>query len=136
MTQALDFPADPKSLAALSLAPLVAVAWAEAGMDDEERKLMLSWAAEIGLTKSDAAYELLEDWLAKRPGPQLLELWKSRYVNTLSRSLSREAKEELKRHLLHRARTLVQATGSFSGVAQTSSTREQTVMDEIERAFP
>jgi hypothetical protein len=136
MTQALDFPADPKSLAALSLAPLVAVAWAEAGMDDEERKLMLSWAAEIGLTKSDSAYELLEDWLAKRPGPQLLELWKSRYVNTLSRSLSREAKEELKRHLLHRARALVQATGSFSGVAQTSSTREQTVIDEIESAFP
>jgi len=135
MDQKPDFPANGKLLAALSLAPFVAVAWAEAGLDDVERALVLSWAAELGLTKADSGYVLLEHWLRAPPSPRLLAVWKSHYVDALSRSLSSEAREEFKRHVMRRMRALVQTTGGFSSVRRTPSASEQLVIHDIESAF-
>ncbi len=87
---------DSKSLAALSLAPLVAMAWADGSVDGTERSLVLSWAAELGLSPRDASYQLLESLLAKPPTPELLGAWNRDYVSELSLTLSQEANRELK----------------------------------------
>ena len=126
---------DSKSLAALSLAPLVAMAWAEAGVDDKERSMVLSWAAELGLTNEDPGYRSLEEWLAKPPTPELLAAWKRDYVGALSLALTQEARRELKTQVLGRARAVAQATGAFSGIGQTLSSAEQAIIEEIESAL-
>ena len=124
-----------KLLAALSLAPLVAVAWAEGGVDDREKSLVLSWAKDAGLREGDHAYGLVEQWLAAPPSPELLALWKAHYAARLSLVLTADAKRELKLHLLDRARALIEATGAFSGIGQSPSHAEQSVIDEITAAL-
>lgn len=42
MNEPLDWHADPSLLSVLSLAPLVAIAWAEAGIDAAEREMLRS----------------------------------------------------------------------------------------------
>lgn len=135
MDQRFAFQPHGKMLAALSLAPFVAVAWAEAGVDDAERALVLSWAAELGLTKGEPGYALLEHWLSEPPASHLLETWKRHYVDALSRSLSSEAKKEFKRHVMRRARELVQTASDLSSVDQAPSGNEHAVMGEIDSAL-
>jgi hypothetical protein len=126
---------EAKSLAALSLAPLVAIAAAEGGVDDREKSLVLAWAADAGLRQRDAAYGLVEQWLAAPPGRELLALWKTHYVARLSLMLTPEAKRAFKVELLNRARVLIEATGAFSGIGQSPSRAEQAVIHEIDAAL-
>ena len=126
---------DSKSRAAFSLAPLVAMAWADGDVDDAERSLVLSWAAELGLNQRDASHQLVESWLAKPPTPELLVAWSRDYVGELSLALSQEAKRELKLMLQRRARAVAQAAGPFSGIGHTLSSAQQAVMEEIEKAL-
>ena len=126
---------EAKSLAALSLAPLVAIAGAEGGVDDREKSLVLAWAGDAGLHQRDAAYGLVEQWLAAPPSPELLAIWKTHYVTRLSLMLTPEAKRALKLELLNRARALIEATGAFSGIGQSPSRAEQAVIDEIDAAL-
>lgn len=121
-------------LGALSLAPLVAMAWAEDGVDASQRSLVLAGAAELGLSKTDPDYRLLERWLAEPP-LELLGTWKRDYVGALSPTWSPEAKRELKSEILARARAVAEATGAFSGIGRMLSGAEQAVLEEIEDAL-
>ena len=78
------------TLAALSLTPLVAVAWADGNIDDKERSVAFSEAAEMGVARQDIAHQLFETWLAEPPPPELLAAWKD-YIGALSATLSPEA---------------------------------------------
>ncbi|HZR03920.1 MAG TPA: hypothetical protein VFA81_12190, partial [Burkholderiales bacterium] len=112
----------------------VAVAWAEDGIDDHERRIVLARATELGLREADAGYRLLERWLAEPP-PELLANWKRDYVGGLSLILTHEAKHELKSQILAGARRLAEANDALSGAGRALSDAEQAVLEEIEDAF-
>ena len=123
-----------ETLAALSLIPLVAVAWADGSIDDKERSAVLSAAVEVGLSKQDISYQLFERWLAEPPTPALLANRKD-YIVALSVTLSHQAKHALKLELMGRAREVAKATGGFLGLGQKVSSVERAVLEELERAF-
>ena len=123
------------TLAALSLVPLVAVAWADGSIDDKEREVAFSRAAEQGLGKQDVAYQMFEHWLADRPPPGLLAAWKS-YIGALSPTLSDEARRALKRELLDRTRAVAGAAGGFLGIGRKISPAEEHVLTELDAAIP
>jgi tellurite resistance protein len=58
----------PETLAALGLVPLVAVAWADGKLDDDEREAVLSAARGLGLEEGGPADRLLVGWRSSRPG--------------------------------------------------------------------
>lgn len=126
---------DSNALAALSLVPLVAIAWADGRIDDQERTVALAKATEIGLNKQDVSYQLFARWLAHRPPPELLAAWKE-YITALSATLTPEAVQALKRDLLHRARSVAEASGGFLGIGRGPSASEAAILDELENAFP
>jgi hypothetical protein len=130
---ALNLPGE--TLAALSLVPLVVVAWADGSIDDKERSAVLSAAEEAGMSKQGVSYQLLEQWLAERPPPEMLAKWKD-YIDALSATLSEEARQVLKSTLLGRARGIAEAAGGFLGMGQRVSSAERAVLEELERAFP
>jgi uncharacterized membrane protein YebE (DUF533 family) len=53
------------TLAALSVAPLVVVAWADGGIDDKERSAVLAGAAEAGLGRQDVGRPCCMDTLSR-----------------------------------------------------------------------
>jgi hypothetical protein len=63
--EALGFTPDTAVL--LPFVPLVQVAWAEGGVNDAERKLIVRLARSRGITEGSAADRQLADWLQKRP---------------------------------------------------------------------
>jgi hypothetical protein len=63
--EALGFTPDTVSL--LPLVPIVQVAWAERGVSDEERQLIVQFARERGIEPGSAANSQLAAWLEQRP---------------------------------------------------------------------
>jgi len=130
--QQLDIGAE--TLAALSLVPLIAVAWADGSIDSKERRAVLSAAEQKGVGTEHPGYPLLERWLQEQPDPALLAAWKE-YVSILSQTLDESALSDLKAGLLGRARAVAEAAGGLLGLGNRVSKSEQAVLDELEQAF-
>jgi hypothetical protein len=123
-----------ETLAALSLVPLVEVAWADESLDARERTALLEAAEQAGISKGSASYQIIEEWFRERPSAHLFAAWKA-YVDALSRTLDVRAKQALKEEVLGRARMVAEAAGGFLGLGKRISNAEQAVLTELERAF-
>jgi len=126
---ALDIRSD--TLVALSLVPLVEVAWADGTIDDSERSAILSAAEDSGLSGESAA--LLDGWLVTQPSNKVLSAWKD-YVAALTSTMDVAARDKLKQELLSRARTVAESAGGFLGIGKISSAEEDK-LEELARAF-
>lgn len=122
------------TVAALSLVPLVAVAWADGEISDKERAAVLSGAEGAGMSRAEAGYAVLERWLRTKPEAGLLDTWKS-YVRALSATMGADTKQALRSQLLGRARAVAEATGGVLGFGNKVSASEQAVLDDLDRAF-
>lgn len=122
-----------EALAALTLYPLVAVAWADGRVDGRERHAVLDAALECGLERRGVSYALLEDWLKQQPDGVLLAAWQS-FVNELSGRVTPEWRATFQREILTRARAVANATGGFLALDKTSNS-EQRVLDMLHAAF-
>jgi hypothetical protein len=122
------------SLTALSLVPMVLVAWADGGVEQKERDAILSGAEKAGLDADNAGYPLLKAWLSHKPPAELASTWKL-YVAALSETLDNDAKHRLKDELLGRAKTVAEAAGGFFGLTQGVSASEKAVLADLEQAF-
>ena len=123
-----------ETLAALSLVPLIAVAWADGSLDAKERRAVLTAAEQRGMEKEHAGYQLLNRWLGKKPETRLLDVWRG-YVIALSPKLSEPARNALKDDLLGRARAVAEAAGGLLGLGNRVTKSEQAVLNELEQAF-
>src|SRR5262249_12906702 len=65
------------TIAALSVVPLIQVAWADGAIQDNERTAVLQGAHGKGLEEGTDGYELLQAWLKRRPGDELFTAWES-----------------------------------------------------------
>lgn len=129
---ALDIGSD--TLVALSLVPLVEVAWADGTVDEKESQAILAAAEAAGLDREGASGQLLNRWLAEKPDREVLATWKE-YVSALSKTLSGERRDALKQGLLRRARSVAEASGGVLGLGSKVSKSEQAVLDEFEQVF-
>jgi hypothetical protein len=120
-------------LAAFSLTPLVAVAWADRRLDEKERRAVIAAAEKMGVAPGSAAHSLLESWLEHRPPPELLDAWVA-FVNAPRPDLAAADRQRLKEDTLERARRIAEAAGGFLGVGGVGKA-EREVLERIERAF-
>ena len=120
--------------AALSLLPLVEVAWADGEVDAKEREAVLSAAEANGITRSSASWVLLESWLADRPPAGYLEAWGASMV-AICAQLKPDERAAMCREVTGRARRVAEATGGFLGLGNRISSDEQRVLDELGKAF-
>jgi hypothetical protein len=123
------------TVAALSLVPLVAVAWADGAIDGRERGAVLAGAAEVGVGRQDVSHQLLDRWLAERPPPGLLAAWTD-YARAVSATMDDEAKRALRAQLLGRTRKVAEAAGGVLGIGRKVSDAEEAVLRSLESAFP
>lgn len=122
------------TLAAMTLVPLVEVAWADGKMDAPEKEAILKGAEAQGIESGSDAFALLEDWLENRPPPRLLAAWRD-YIGALCEEMLPEDRKALKREVLSRARVVAEAAGGFLGLGAKVSREEKQVYGILETAF-
>ena len=123
-----------ETVAALSIAPLVAVAWADGKLDDRERAAVLKGATESGIAPGSTGYELLERWLGQPPDANLRTAWLS-LVEGIVESMSPAEVSELRASLLDRARAVATASGGFLGLGSKISAAEESILQKLEAGF-
>ncbi len=123
-----------KSFVALTLLPLVRVAWADGAVQDRERAAILEAAAAEGITVDTDNYKLLEGWLDERPEPALLEAWRD-YAVALTRELDADSLAEVRRITLERARRIADSSGGILGLVSRISKNEELALIDLGRAF-
>lgn len=124
----------PETVAALSIVPLVEVAWADGSLDTRERRAILDRARDSGIAPGSTEHTLLEAWLDRRPEPKLLTAW-THMVQGMSQQLGPDGTARLKAGLLDRARAVAAASGGVLGLGSKVSSAEATVLAELEAAF-
>ena len=134
LQQMADADIQPETFAAVSLIPVVAVAWADSTIDDKERAAILSAAAEQGLADSGPAQQLLEDWLTTQPADDLLAAW-TEYIRAFCETVSTEARTNLQAQVMGRAELIASATGGILGLGNKVSASEQAILDKLAAAF-
>ncbi|MDH3601746.1 MAG: hypothetical protein OEU26_19215 [Candidatus Tectomicrobia bacterium] len=134
LNQLIALDVQSETVAALSLIPLLDVAWADGRIDTQERQAILAGAQTAGLQAGSASYQLLEGWLHQRPAPALFTAWQA-YVQALAATLDADDREALKSELLGRARTVADAAGGILGLGNRISRAEQDRLTALEQAF-
>lgn len=122
-----------KTVAALSLVPLIWVAWADGVVQDNERIAILNGAHGKGLEEGTAGYALLEGWLAGKPEDKLFGAWEM-YIKTLATQLNDEQNRLLRTQIVNFARVVAESAGGFLGIGRVS-TSEEKVLARIHAAF-
>ena len=123
-----------ETVAALSLVPLIHVAWADGQMQDSESSAILRGAEGKGITKSSPAWDVLSSWLKEPPAPTLFEAWRS-YVQAMGKELLNESQFAiLKTQIVNFAQGVAEAAGGFLGLG-TIAKAEGDALAQIEAAF-
>ncbi|HEY8611447.1 MAG TPA: hypothetical protein VIL69_09185 [Roseomonas sp.] len=118
------------TVAALSLVPLVVVAWADGVVGEKERAAILSAAGEAGLDGTGPGRDLLSRWLAEAPPPALIVAWTD-YVH----ALAPEARATLHHRVMNRARQVAEAAGGLLGLLRGISPVEERALARLDAAF-
>jgi hypothetical protein len=63
----------PETVSLLPLVPVVKVAWAEGGITEAERALLIQFARARGIAEGSVADRTLAGWLDQPPSPQVVE---------------------------------------------------------------
>jgi hypothetical protein len=124
----------PETLASLSLIPLVEVAWADGNVDDKEKDLVLSCAIKMGFHMGSPDYNILSQWMTRRPSVELLNAW-IHYIQGLCEKLSSKEKGELRKELIENTRAVAMASGGFLGLGNKISKAESVILEKLENAF-
>lgn len=124
----------PETVAALSLVPLIEVAWADGELHDREKDAILRAAGECGISPGSMEHGLLNSWLKQSPPEELLTAW-IHYVKGLRARMSPMELAHLRKALLDHADDVARAAGGFLGLTNPVSAAEKKVLDAMKAAF-
>ena len=113
-------------LHALSLVPLVTVAWADGSVTETERAAVLKAAHQQGVIEGSNGHELLEAWLTSKPGSDLFASWTA-YAKSLAAELSEDDATKLQESILGLAHDVASAAGGILGLGSVSSAEKETL---------
>lgn len=122
-----------ETLAALTMIPIVEVAWADGRMDERERRAILAGAESTGIEQGTPSHGMLAIWTEDPPGPALFQVWRD-FMAALQAQLEPAEREHLREKLVGRARAVAEAAGGLLGIGSISR-QERAVLDALERAL-
>lgn len=122
-----------ETVLALSLVPLIYVAWADGKIQDQEREAILEGAQKKGIASDSPAFALLQAWLSQQPKPSLFETWET-YIKALRGKLSDNESAQLEAQVMRFARFVAESSGGFLGIGKISGA-EEAALARIEAVF-
>ncbi len=122
-----------ETLAAFRLAPMVAVAWADDRIEENERYTITKAAEESGIAADEPAMALLDTWTKQRPSDELIDAW-CEYAAALSSSLAEAHRATLRAEIVEQVHAVAEASGGFLGFGSVSPS-EKAMIKRIEAAL-
>jgi hypothetical protein len=126
----------PETVMLLHLVPLVQMAWAEGGVSDRERELIVEAARARGVEAGSPADQQLAEWLTSRPSEQLFDQ-SLRAVRAFLQARPAEEQEASQRDLLADLTAIASASGGLFGFGAVSPEERAllaALSSELERA--
>jgi hypothetical protein len=114
----------PDTVMLLYLVPLVETAWAEGGISDSERALIIEAARARGIEAGSAADRQLAGWLEAAPSQDLYER-NLQVIRAILEARSPEEHESDRRDLLSYALAVASASGGILGLGSVSRDEER-----------
>lgn len=131
--QALGY--TPETVMLLHLVPLVQMAWAEGGVSDSERTLIIEAARARGIDADSAAERQLADWLTTRPADAFFERT-LRAIAAILQARPSDEREAGERDLLSYCTAIASASGGILGFGKVSPQEREVlarISHELER---
>ena len=126
----------PETVMLLHLVPLVQMAWAEGGVSDSERALIVEAARARGVEAGSPADRQLAQWLTSRPSERLFERT-LRAIRAFLQARPAAEREATRRELLSDSAAIASASGGVLGFGAVSAEERALLArlsDELERA--
>ena len=114
----------PETVMLLHLVPLIQIAWAEGGVTQKERDLIVKAARSRGITAGSPADQQLDLWLAQRPSGELFEKT-LRAIRTILQAQPDDARAASEKDLLSLASAIATASGGIVGFRAVSDEERQ-----------
>ena len=114
----------PETVMLLHLVPLIQIAWAEGGVTQQERGLIVKAARSRGITAGSPADQQLDLWLAQRPSDELFETT-LRAIRTILQAQPDDARAASEKDLLTLASAIATASGGIVGFHAVSDEERQ-----------
>jgi len=133
LNELVELDISSETIFALSLFPLVWIAWADGWIDERQRTAILLAAQSTGHERDTASHHLIEAWLRQKPDEKLQTAWKD-YVHAICETLSPAARQSLRSDVLGRAREVAEAVGTRYGFHDSEGVQDA-VLHKIENAF-
>jgi len=111
---------EPNAMTALTLAPIILMAWRKGVVQPAERNAILRAAEERGIQPGTPQWTLIDAWLDHRPHASLHAAWVA-YVKALREKLPAAEFQALRADVIARARDVAHAAGWLHGVGVMSS---------------
>lgn len=124
----------PETIAAISMVPVVEIAWADGKLDEKEKNAILGFSEQHFASKNEITRDLLIEWLNHKPPKEMLEAW-LHYIKGLCENLSAEEKKSFKESFMSQAHSIAEASGGFLGLGNKISKEEASVLKNLEKAF-
>lgn len=128
---ALGFSADTISL--LPLVPILQVAWADADVSPEERKMIVEIARIRGIAEGSAADQQLSAWLTHRPAPSVFS-GAGRLVAAMLAAGSSATQNLSADDLVKYCEGIAAASGGILGLAKVSA-GERAAIEQVQKAL-
>jgi len=123
----------PETLAPFSLIPLIEVAWADGIVSGDEAVAILDSASAGGIKKGSIEYDLLKQWIQRKPAPELMGAW-VHYAQDLCSKLAQTERDSLRGTIMSRAMRLAGVSGGVLGIGAVSA-QEKAVLGKLEQAL-
>ena len=126
--EALGF--TPHTVSLLPIIPIVQVAWAEGGVSDSERALIVQFARERSVEAGSAADEQLQQWLTERPSEEVF-VRATRLIRAMLDHPEGQGATLSVDDLVHRCEEIAAASGGILGFGRISG-EERALLGRIQ----
>ena len=116
----------PDTIQLLPIVPILQVAWAEGGVSDAERKLILQLARARGIVDGSAADRQLNDWLKQRPSGHVFAS-ATRLIRAMIDHPTEAIGELSADDVIKYAESIASASGGMFGIGKVSAEERATL---------
>ena len=134
LDELVHFGFTPETLPALSVVPLLEVAWTDGKVDDYERRAIHADRALAEMDPAGPSAAMVYGWLVDRPAGGVFRLWWE-LTHAAARGLAAEERAAVEADMLARATAVARASGGFLGIGSPTSSEEHVTLERIKAAY-